>query len=80
MNEPSPRAPGGRGRTRRPWRESWILIVSLLVFGIMGGRFIASGITRTPRGIIGLCIGLILILGVGGLVAPRITRALRRRP
>jgi hypothetical protein len=81
VNEPHQNAPARRahGRRRR-WREGWILIVAMVVFGVLGGRFIISGITHTNRGIIGPVLGFILILGVGGLVAPRITRALRRRP
>jgi hypothetical protein len=70
------KAAAKRGIRARP--GGWLLLACLVTFGLLGSAFIASGITRTTRGIMGFALGLVLILGVGGLAAPAITRALRR--
>jgi hypothetical protein len=61
------------------FREAWILIVGLVVFGasalaLFWGTF--------PRGWSGVVRGVVLVLAmllIGGLVAPMVTRALHRR-
>lgn len=61
------------------FREGWILVLCLVVFGTLGGMFLAGAM---PRGLAGLArfAGLVLMLVVAaGLVGPLITRALARR-
>jgi len=61
------------------FREGWILIVGLVVFGTVGGAFVLGAMPRGWAGVLRLG-GLVLaILILGGIVAPTITRALRRR-
>ena len=61
------------------FREGWILIVGLVVFGTLGAGFLWGAVPRGWGGLarIGILIGVVLLLG--GLAAPRITRALFRR-
>ena len=61
------------------FREGWILILGLVVFGSVGLGFLWGAMPR-GRGGVGrflLLIGVVAVLG--GVVAPRITRALNRR-
>lgn len=69
------------GRTARRdvrllFREGWILVVGMLVFGSAGlGLFVMS----FPRGVSGwlYAVGLVVaLLFIGGLIAPAVTRAL----
>lgn len=68
-----------RRDARLLFREGWILLVGLVVFGSAGiGLFYMT----FPRGWSGVTRALILLaalLVIGGLVAPVITRALNRR-
>jgi hypothetical protein len=68
-----------RRDARLLFREGWILLVGLIVFGLAGaGLFVWS----FPSGWAGVLRFLVLVgvlLLVGGLVAPIVTRALRRR-
>ncbi|MBM3976922.1 MAG: hypothetical protein FJ299_08030 [Planctomycetes bacterium] len=71
------------GYARRDGRllfsESWILLTALVTFGCLGLFFLWSALPSGWSGIarFGLLVGGVLV--VGGLVAPRITRALQRR-
>jgi hypothetical protein len=60
------------------FREGWILIVGLVVFGsVVAGMFLLT----FPRGLAGILrlLGLIgLVLLAGGIVGPMVTRALNR--
>jgi hypothetical protein len=61
------------------FREGWILILGLLIFGALGSIFIYRGL---PAGFGGLArlVGLLaVLLLVGGYVGPLITRALTKR-
>jgi hypothetical protein len=61
------------------FREAWILIAGLLVFGASAVLLFWS---TFPRGWSGVLRGAILVLAmlvIGGLVAPLVTRALYRR-
>ena len=68
-----------RRDARLLFREGWILIVGLVVFGSAAvGLFYLT----FPRGWSGLAragVLLAVLLVLGGLVAPAITRALHRR-
>ena len=61
------------------FREGWILVVGMVVFGSVGvGLFIMS----FPRGASGwfYALGLVVVLLlIGGLIAPAVTRALMSR-
>jgi len=61
------------------FREGWILIVGLVVFGSVGLAFLFDALPRGARGLARLAALLGLVLVVGGWIAPRITRALQRR-
>ena len=61
------------------FRQGWILIVGLVVFGSVGLGFLWGALPRGWDGVLrfGVLVGVVLVLG--GLVAPTITRALNRR-
>ena len=61
------------------FREGWILIVGLVVFGSIGLFFLLGGLPAGWAGLLRIAILVGAVLLVGGLVAPRITRALNRR-
>ncbi len=61
------------------FRQGWILILGLAIFGSVGLAFLLDAVPSGWRGIGRLVSLLGLVLLVGGLVAPRITRALQRR-
>jgi hypothetical protein len=60
-------------------REGWILILGLVCFGAVGAGFVWGGLPKGFGGVLRLALGVALVLLIGGLVAPAITRALRRR-
>jgi hypothetical protein len=61
------------------FREAWILIVGLIVFGSVGLAFLLGAMPSGARGWLrfGLLIAAVALLG--GVVAPLVTRALQRR-
>jgi len=61
------------------FREGWILLAGLVVFGSAAGAFLWGALPHGWRGFAYLAALIGIVLGVGGLVAPRITRALQRR-
>lgn len=61
------------------FREGWILIVGLVVFGSAGMALFWSTFPRGLGGVVRLAILLGILLLLGGVVAPRITRALYKR-
>ena len=61
------------------FREAWILILGLVVFGSVGLGFLWGAMPDGWRGALRLALLLGVVLVVGGLVGPRITRALMRR-
>ena len=61
------------------FREGWILIVGLVVFGSIGLGFLWSGLPRGWDGVLRFCVLVGVVIVLGGVVAPRITRALNRR-
>ena len=72
------------GRTARRdlrlfFREGWILVVGLVVFGAVGFAFVWGGVPRGWSGALRIGLSVLVVLAVGGLAAPRITRALFRR-
>jgi len=61
------------------FREGWILLVGLAVFGSIGGAFVLGAMPKGWGGVLRLG-GLVLVLVLlGGVVAPMVTRALHRR-
>jgi hypothetical protein len=61
------------------FREGWILVVGLVVFGAVGAAFVLGALPRGWSGALralGLVAAVWLAAGVGG---PLVTRALRRR-
>jgi hypothetical protein len=61
------------------FREGWILVTGLVVFGLFGLAFFADVLPRGGRGLARFAVLVGLVALVAGLVAPRITRALYRR-
>jgi len=61
------------------FREGWILALGLVIFGSVGLGFLWGAMPRGWAGVLrfGVLVGVVLLLG--GLVAPMITRALNRR-
>jgi len=67
-------------RDLRLWfREGWILLLGLVVFGSVGLGFLWGAVPRGAAGLLRLVVLVVAVLIVGGLVAPAITRALNRR-
>ena len=64
---------------RLVFREGWILILGLVVFGSLGAAFLWGATPAGWRGVLRLALLVLLVLLAGGLVAPGITRALTRR-
>ena len=61
------------------FREGWILIVGLVVFGSVGGAFLWGAMPRGFSGVLRFLALIAILLLLGGVVAPMITRALNRR-
>ena len=61
------------------FREGWILALGLVLFGGFGAFFVLDALPRGWRGAAQLALLLVLVVLVGGVAAPRITRALMRR-
>jgi hypothetical protein len=61
------------------FREGWILALGLLLFGGFGGFFVLDALPRGWRGAVQLALLLGVVVVLGGVVAPWITRALMRR-
>lgn len=62
------------------FREGWILVLCLVVFGCLGILFLLGALPRGPRGVVRLGLLLALLWLAATLAGPRITRALRRGP
>lgn len=61
------------------FREGWILVVGMVVFGGVVLALFWSTFPAGLAGLVNLAVLLALVLVAGGLVAPAITRALHRR-
>ncbi len=61
------------------FREGWILVVGMVCFGAVGLGFLMKGMPRGWAGLWRFFALLAILVVVGGLVAPAITRALNRR-
>jgi len=61
------------------FREGWILVLGMLIFGTLGSVFIFRGLPPGWGGIARLLGLLVALLLVGGYVGPLITRALIRK-
>lgn len=64
----------------RRWlfRESWVLLLGMLCFGAGGLTFLWGAMPRSWTGLLRLALLLGIVLLVGGLVGPLISRALMR--
>ncbi len=65
--------------TRLLFREGWILVLGLVLFGAIGAVFLWSAMPRGWGGLVRLAVLFAAVLLAGGLVAPLVTRALNRR-
>ena len=61
------------------FREAWILIVGLVVFGSSAVLLFWSTFPRGWSGVVRAGVLVVAMVGIGGLVAPMVTRALNRR-
>jgi hypothetical protein len=61
------------------FREGWILLLGLVVFGSVGLAFLWGAVPDGWRGLLRLAGLVALVLVAGGLVAPLVTRALHGR-
>lgn len=61
------------------FREAWILIAGLFVFGSSAVLLFWSTFPRGWSGVLRAAILVLAMLVIGGLVAPMVTRALHRR-
>lgn len=65
---------------RLAFREGWILVLGLVCFGAIVLGIFWSTFPRGWSGILRFVLLLALLVVIGGLVAPSITRALNRGP
>jgi hypothetical protein len=76
---PEPDGLHARRDLRLLFREGWMLVLCLVVFGTVGALFLLGSVPRGWSGVARL-VGLIAAVALAGAVAaPLITRALRRR-
>lgn len=61
------------------FREGWILVVGLIVFGSAGLAFLWGAMPRGWRGLGRLGLLVLVVLVVGGLVGPLISRSLQSK-
>lgn len=60
------------------FREGWILAVGLIVFGSVGGAFVWGAMPKGGAGFLRLALLFVVLLVIGGIIAPWITRTLNR--
>ncbi len=92
--EPSPRAlrealpPGwvlepdrihARRDLRLFFRQGWLLVLCLLVFGSVGALLLLGSAPRGREGVLRVLASVALVWFAGGIAGPLVTRALRRR-
>lgn len=65
--------------TRLLFREGWILVLGMAIFGAIGALFLWGAMPRGWSGVARLVVLFVVVLLAGGLVAPLVTRALTRR-
>jgi hypothetical protein len=61
------------------FREGWVLLLCLVVFGSVGALFLVGAAPRGWAGVLRLLGLLAFVVLAGGLAGPMITRALRGR-
>jgi hypothetical protein len=64
---------------RRLFREGWILLCGMVIFGGVSAALFWSVLPRGWAGVGRLALGVGVLLVAGGIAAPLITRALNRR-
>lgn len=67
-----------RRDARLLFREGWVLILGLVSFGAVALGMFWSTFPRGAAGVLRFAMLVVTILVLGGLVAPSITRALKR--
>ena len=60
------------------FREGWILVLCLIVFGSLGVMFLLGAMPHGTRGLVRLGLLVVLLWAAAAVAGPRITRALRR--
>lgn len=61
------------------FREAWILLAGLMLFGASAVLLFCSTFPRGWSGVVRAAILVLAMVLIGGLVAPMVTRALHRR-
>lgn len=61
------------------FREAWILLLGLVVFGSVGLAFLWGAMPRGWGGVVRLATLVGVVLFAGGIVGPLVTRAVYRR-
>jgi hypothetical protein len=61
------------------FREGWILVLCLVVFGTIGAMFLMGAMPRGASGLVRFALLIGLLVLAAGVVGPLITRALTRR-
>ena len=61
------------------FREGWILLAGLIVFGSVGAAFLYWSAPR-QGGLARFAVTVLAVLVAGGIVGPIVTRALHRKP
>ncbi|MFT7679821.1 MAG: hypothetical protein ACI8QC_003826 [Planctomycetota bacterium] len=61
-------------------RDGWVLVLGLVCFGAAGLGLFYSTFPTGWRGIGRFVILIVVVIGMGGIVGPMITRALMRKP
>jgi hypothetical protein len=61
------------------FREGWLLLLSLAVFGALGAAFLLGGLPRGWSGLLRVIVLALLIVLAGGIAGPLVTRAILAR-
>ena len=59
--------------------QSWVLLLGLVTFGAAGIGLFATTFPRGERALVRIAILLAVMIGIGGVIGPLVTRALLRR-
>ena len=61
------------------FREGWVLLLALVAFGAAGLGLFWWSFPRGSGAWIRLAVGVVVLVLAGGLIAPIVTRAVRRK-
>lgn len=59
--------------------QSWVLVLGLVMFGAAGIGLFASTFPRGERALVRVAILLVVMIVIGGVIGPLVTRALLKR-